>query len=131
MVRYLAKKRRKSAAIWSYGEAKRTEISLKHGQISEDDKKKLKTYFERFDTHFESKANPVFSRYKLHNPRSRQSGSETLEQLVTDLKLLARGCAFKEPDEKIRDRIWLGTNSHKIGGKADKRRQISITCQKY
>lgn len=30
-----------------------------------------------------------------------------MEQLVTDLNLLARGCAFKEPDEKIRDRIWL------------------------
>ena len=36
-----------------------------------------------------------------------QGKAETMEQLVTDLKLLARGCAFKEPDEKIRDRIWL------------------------
>lgn len=33
--------------------------------------------------------------------------AEAMEQLVTDLNLLARGCAFKEPDEKIRDRIWL------------------------
>lgn len=36
-----------------------------------------------------------------------QGKAETMEQLVTDLNLLARGCAFKEPDEKIRDRIWL------------------------
>ena len=36
-----------------------------------------------------------------------QGKAETIEQLVTDLNLLARGCAFKEPDEKIRDRIWL------------------------
>lgn len=76
VVRYLAKKRRKSAALWSYGEAKRAEISLKHGRICEDDKKKLKTFFERFDAHYESKANPVFSRYKLHNTRSMQSGDD-------------------------------------------------------
>ena len=37
-----------------------------------------------------------------------------MEQFVTDLKLLARDCAFKEPDEMIRDRIVFGTNSHKI-----------------
>ena len=36
-----------------------------------------------------------------------QGKAETMEQLVTDLNLLTRGCAFKEPDEKIRDRIWL------------------------
>ena len=31
-----------------------------------------------------------------------------------NLKLLARECAFKEPDEMIRDRIVFVTNSHKI-----------------
>lgn len=60
-----------------------------------------------------------------------QGKAEMMEQLVTDLKLLASGCTFKEPDEKIRDSIWFGTNSHKIGGKAYKRRQRSITCQRY
>ena len=49
--------------------------------------------------------------------------AELMEQFVTDLKLLARGCAFRTQDEKIRDRILFGTNSHKIRGKADKRRQ--------
>ena len=37
-----------------------------------------------------------------------------MKQFVTDLQLLARDCAFKEPDEMIRDRIVFGTNSHKI-----------------
>lgn len=105
MVRYLAKKRRKSAAIWSYGEAKRAEISLKRGRISEDDKKKLKTYFERFDAHFESKANPVFSRYKLHNPSSRRSGDD--ETVGNWLKTTGQGLCFQGTNEKIRDRIWL------------------------
>ena len=31
--------------------------------VTEDDKKKLKTYFERFANHVEPKCNPVFSRH--------------------------------------------------------------------
>lgn len=54
--------------------------------ISENDKKKLKTCFDRFEAHMERKANTVFSRHKYHN---RVYGeAETVEQFVTDLKLL-------------------------------------------
>ena len=60
----------------------------------------------------EPKANPVFSLYKFHNRV--QGEVETVEQFLTDLKLLARDCAFKEPDEMIRNRIVFATNSHKI-----------------
>ena len=81
-------------------------------RISEEDKKKLTTYFERFEAHVEPKTNPVFCRYKFHNRVHSQV--ETVEQFVTDLKLLARDCAFKEQDKIIRDRIVFGTNSHKI-----------------
>ena len=74
-------------------------------RISEDDKKKLKTYFERFDAHFESKANPVFSRYKLHNPSSRQSGDDGT--VGNWLKTTGQGLCFQGTNEKIRDRVWL------------------------
>ena len=43
-----------------------------------------------------------------------QAESETVEQFVTDLKLLVRDCSFKKPDEMIRNRIVFGTNSRKI-----------------
>ncbi|XP_068728069.1 uncharacterized protein [Montipora capricornis] len=96
--------------IWC-GEKGR-DIVNKWSGISEEDKKKLKAYFERFKAHVEPRTNPVFCRYKFHNRV--QSEVETVEQFVTDLKLLARDCAFKEPDEMMRDRIVFGTNSHKI-----------------
>ena len=47
-----------------------------------------------------------FSRYKFH--KRVQAESETVEQFVTDLKLLVRDCSFKEPDEMIRDRTVFG-----------------------
>ena len=39
---------------------------------------------------------------------------EPVEQFITDLKLLAKDCAFHKPDEMIRDRIVFGTNSQKV-----------------
>ena len=84
--------------------------------ISEEDKKKLTTCFERFEAHVEPKTNPVFCRYQFHNRV--QNEVETVEQFVTDMKFLARDCAFKESDEMIRDRIVFGTNSHKIRAKS-------------
>ena len=96
--------------IWC-GEKGR-DIANTWSDVTEDDKKKLETYFERFANHVEPKCNPVFSRYKFH--KRVQAESETVEQFVTDLKLLVRDCSFKEPDEMIRDRIVFGTNSRKI-----------------
>lgn len=32
---------------------------------------------------------------------------------MTRIKLIAKDCNYKEPDEMIRDRIVFGTNSHK------------------
>jgi len=78
---------------------------------------------------FESKANPVFSRYKLHNPRSRQSGDDGT--VGNWLKTTGQGLCFQGTGWKDQGQDLVGTNSHKIGGKADKRRQRSITCQRY
>ena len=96
--------------IWC-GEIGR-DIANTWSDVAEDDKKKLKTYFERFANHVEPKCNPVFSRYEFH--KRVQAESETVEQFVTDLKLLERDCSFKEPDEMIRGRIVFGTNSRRI-----------------
>ena len=120
--------------IWC-GEKGR-DIANTWSNVTEEDKKQLKTYFERFTNHVEPKCNPVFSRYKFH--KRIQAESETVEQFVTDLKLLARDCSFTEPDEMIRDRIVFGTNSRKIREKLinegkeltlDKAVDIARTCQ--
>ena len=96
--------------IWC-GEKGR-DISNTWSDVTEDDKKKLKPYFERLASHVELKCNPVFSHYKFH--KRVQAESQTVEQFVTDLKLLVRDCSFKEPDEMILDRTVFGTNSRRI-----------------
>ena len=58
------------------------------------------------------KADPVYARYKFHNKV--QGQDEPAEQFVTELKLLAKDCSFKDPEEMIRDRIVFGTNSSRV-----------------
>ena len=80
--------------------------------ISDDDRKKLETYYDRFENHVSPKANPVFARFKFHSRV--QESSETAEKFITALRILAQDCDFKDPEEMIRDRIVFGTNSLKV-----------------
>ena len=43
-----------------------------------------------------------------------QGESDTFEQFITALRLLARDCNFKDADEMIRDRIVIGIKSPKV-----------------
>ena len=62
--------------------------------ITDEDKSKLKTYYDRFEAHVSQRANPVFARFKFH---SRFQGlSETAEKFITDLRILAQDCDFKD-----------------------------------
>lgn len=65
----------------------------RYRQHSEENKKKLTTYLDRLEAHVEPKANTVFSWYKLHN--CIEGEGETVEQFVTDFKLLARDCVSR------------------------------------
>ncbi|KAL9964120.1 hypothetical protein ACROYT_G027704 [Oculina patagonica] len=80
--------------------------------ISVDDRKKLQTYYDRFENHVSPKSNSVFARFKFHSRT--QDTSETAEKFITALRMLAQDCDFKDPDEMIRDRIVFGTNSLKV-----------------
>ena len=66
----------------------------------------------KFEEYVTPKANPVYARYKFHNKV--QGQQEPVEQFVTELKLLANDCSFKDPEEMIRDRIVFGTNSSRV-----------------
>jgi len=79
--------------------------------ISEDDGKKLKTYYDRFQGYVQPKLNPVFARYKFNNVVQK---SDTTEQCVTSLKLHVKDCNYTDPDEMVRDRIVFGTSSSKV-----------------
>ena len=71
----------------------------------------LDGYLAKFKAHIEPIANPIVARCKFYQ-RSQKPG-ETMEQFITDLRLLAQPCDFKENtgDEMIRDRIMCGVES--------------------
>ena len=79
--------------------------------ISEQDSKKLETYYKRFKDHVQPKLNPIFARYKFSNEVQNQ---DSIDAFVTRLRLSARDCNFTDANEMIRDRIVFGTNSSKI-----------------
>ena len=79
--------------------------------ISEQDSKKLETYYKRFKDHVQPKLNPIFARYKFDNEVQNQ---DSIDAFVTRLRLSARDCNFTDANEMIRDRIVFGTNASKI-----------------
>ena len=61
-------------------------------------------FFEKYEAYCNLKQNVAVSRYKF-NTRN-QSDGETVDQYVTELKWLAKDCAYGElTSEMIRDRI--------------------------
>ena len=81
--------------------------------IPDEDRGKLKTYFDRFEAHVQPKSNTVFMRYKFN--LKVQSDQESIDQFVTDLRLLAKHCSYgANADEMVRDRIVFGCRSKKV-----------------
>ncbi|MCG7879449.1 MAG: RNase H-like domain-containing protein, partial [Candidatus Thiodiazotropha endolucinida] len=80
--------------------------------MDDDDKKKLKPHYDRFAAHVRPKLNPVFTRYKFNNE---VQGTQSIEQFITKLKLLAKDCAYGDiENDMVRDRIVFGVTSVKI-----------------
>ena len=77
----------------------------------EEERSKLKTYYDRFQAHVQPKLNPIFARYKFNNETQ---GAATVEQFVTKLRTLVKDCSYTNPDEMIRDRNVFGTSSTKV-----------------
>lgn len=80
--------------------------------LSEDQKKVLKNYTDKFEAYVKPKTNLVYNRYKFQSRI--QAEGELFEQFVTDLQTLVRDCAYDKPDEMVRDRIVFGVRSNKI-----------------
>ena len=74
-------------------------------------RKKLQTYYDRFQAHVQPKLNPIFARYKF-NMETQDAG--TIEQFITKLRTLVKDCEYTNADEMIRDRIVFGTSSERV-----------------
>ncbi|XP_035679930.1 uncharacterized protein K02A2.6-like [Branchiostoma floridae] len=77
-----------------------------------DDKKKLKTYYDKFATYVKPKSNQVLARYRFHNRT--QGPNEPVEQFIRALINLAKDCNFKDTNEMVLDRLVFGTNSNEV-----------------
>ena len=80
--------------------------------LNAEERKFLKTYYDRYKDYFTPKSNPIYCRYRFH--QRAQESSEPFEHFVTDLKLLVKDCAYPNPDEMVRDRIVCATNNPKV-----------------
>lgn len=80
--------------------------------LSADDRKKLDKHYEKFEAYVKPKSNQVFSSYKFHSRI--QKPTESVEEFVTDLKVLVKDCGYENPDRMVRDRIVFGTKSSKV-----------------
>ena len=91
---------------------KRRDIYNTWIDITDEDKSKLQTHYDRLESNVSPRANPIFARFKFHGRF--QGSSETAETFITDLLIFAQDRDFKDPDEMIRDRTVFGTNSPKV-----------------
>lgn len=82
--------------------------------VSDADKKKLKTYMDGFEAYCKPKTNLIYNRY-MYKSRTQNEG-ESFEEFVTELRLLIKDCAYPADmqDDQIRDHIVFGIRSNQI-----------------
>ena len=83
----------------------RARACVSSGELSEDDKKSPSELFAIFVTHCAPRKNVTIQR-KLFYERKQSSG-ETIDEWITQLRLIATDCEFHNQDEMIRDMIVL------------------------
>ncbi|XP_022804262.1 uncharacterized protein LOC111341539 [Stylophora pistillata] len=77
--------------------------------LSNQEKKKLDTYWTRFESYLSPKSNFRLSRYKLRTPK--QEPGESVDSFVKKIRILVEECRFTSPDEHIIDALIFGSNS--------------------
>ena len=77
------------------------------------DAMKYKTVIEKFDSHFCTKSNITFLRFKFFNVK--QQENQPVDDFINELRTKAQECEFLELTESlIRDRIVCGINNLKL-----------------
>ena len=93
--------------------------------LSTTDKKKLDTYWTRFENYLSPKSNFRLARYKLRTLK--QEPGETVDSFVKKIRVLVEECRFTNPDEHIIDSLIFGSNSKRTQAKLlDKDTTLSL-----
>ena len=74
-------------------------------------RKKLQTYYDRYQAHVQPRLNPIFARYRF---TMETQAAGTIEQFITKLRTLVKDCEYTNPDEMIRERIVFGTSYERV-----------------
>ena len=84
--------------------------------ILDEDVDKLDTLFNKFKEYCAPRENITVWRHRFHTRV--QGKTETIDQYVTDLKIMSKNCKFGAlEDEMLRDKIVCGVYAEKSEGK--------------
>ena len=80
--------------------------------LTADNKKKLSTYWEKFEEYVALRSNFRLTRYKLRTPK--QEPGESVDSFLKKVHILITECKYTNPDEHIIDALIFGLNNPHI-----------------
>ena len=83
--------------------------------LTADEKKKLSTYWKKFEDYVAPKSNFRLSRYKLRTLK--QEPGETVDSFLKKVRLLVNECKYTNPNEHIIDALIFGSSNPRVQSK--------------
>ena len=83
--------------------------------LTTDEKKKLSTYWEKFEDFMVLRSNFRLARYKLRTLK--QEAGESFDSFLKKVRILVNECKFTNPDEHIIDTLIFGSNNPRVQSK--------------
>ena len=83
--------------------------------LTTDEKKKLGTYWEKFEDFVAPRSNLRLARYKLRTLK--QAAGESVDSFLKKVRILVKECKFTNPDEHIIDVLIFGSNNPRVQSK--------------
>ena len=106
-----SQKEKCSAFLYTIGQAGRDVYNTM--TLSEEEQDKIEVLFSKLESYCKPKQNVKIERYRF-NTRV-QGRQETIDQYMTELRLIAKNCSFGELESQlVRDRLVCGTNSEEV-----------------
>lgn len=95
--------------------------------LPEDERDKINVLFAKFEEYCKPKQNITIERYRFN---SRVQGKlETVDQYITELKLISKNCSFGELESQLlRDRVVCGIHSDEV--RQHLLRAVNLTLEK-
>ena len=80
--------------------------------LTNDEKKKLSTYWTNFETYVAPRCNFKLARYKVRTIK--QEPSETVDPFIKKLHILVKECKYIKPNDHIIDALISGSNNPRV-----------------